>query len=197
MYGLNKEIGSLSNLPGNVKLFDDAEETRKSGFVYSGLVNKARFHEMNEKLKNILEPTHFRVDVYGWKEREFSLNEEYFNYKGYFDQKEISNLLVNYKYAILQYPKSDYNNDYCAPLKIYEYLACGCIILSVNKNYGLMELEDKYPGIIYFLDDIYLQDSERGLENLIFSKLSAEKCIKEAHYSNIDFCLSNFAHCLQ
>ena len=72
-------------------------------------------------------------------------------------------------------------------IKVYEYLSRGCIILSVNRNRGLMELSLKYPGTILFIENFDPETFSRELESIEFNHLSAENCLKDAYSSNKKF----------
>jgi hypothetical protein len=186
-YNLKRPIGILNNITElSASIIYDTNQVR-DGIVYTGLINRSRFQKNDKKIKDLSRLSNQGIHLYGFKYNDFDLDETIFNYKGNLPYKELLETLKSYKFAILQYRQSDFNNDYCAPIKIYDYLAMGCIILSVNSNKGLKILESEFPGIIYFLDDIVAKNNIHSLEDLTFNKSSAQKCLSQAHLTNIEF----------
>lgn len=77
-----------------------------------------------------------------------------FEYKGRLSHNDLLDRLWNSKYGVHLYCQGDINNDLCAPLKIFEYLAEGCIVLSVIGSKGLVSISKQYPGLVVFLDNL-------------------------------------------
>ena len=59
------------------------------------------------------------------------------NFKGELTQTLLIKKLEQYKYGIISYIPINDNNDLCAPVKLFDYLISGCIIISVYKNKAL------------------------------------------------------------
>ena len=188
-YDLERSIGLVNNIPNLTGFINYKTEQARNGFIYSGLISPGRFSVSNKKLEELAVASKMRIDFFGFKSFGYELDQRFFDHRGNVPHAEMLKILERYKFGILQYAQSDYNNEYCAPIKIYEYLSLGCIILSVNNNIGLKRLESEFPGIIYFLDDIDLSPDTMALGQLTFNKHSAQRCLKEAYRTNTEFVL--------
>jgi hypothetical protein len=88
-----------------------------------------------------------------------SINGEYF---GLVSQIQAQEIQSSYSFGLLSYPLSDLNNNYCAPIKIYEYINNNCVCVLVNRNVGLQFYMENYPSLFVLLDDLksYVLDEE-------------------------------------
>lgn len=187
MFNLKRKIGYVCNIPAkSISVSEIVASTRKD-FIYAGLVNERRFSCLSTMLHDLVGNGQQVIDVYGWKTPGLNLDKRLFNFKGCVAHEDLLKILEGYRYAILNYPTADYNNDYCAPIKIYEYLSCGCIVLSANRNKGLQELAFQYPGIIYFIEDFDQATIGSEISKLIFNDQSAKRCLMDAYQTNLDF----------
>ncbi len=85
-------------------------------------------------------------------------------YVGHLADAEIHYLYQVAKWGFMDYDNTLLNTRYCAPLKLYEYIAFGIGIIS-NKNYAMLQKRD--------LIDFYYEDSEE-LE-LVLEKLAGSE----------------------
>lgn len=183
-YNLKRPIGLVSNIItfDTIKYANEFHE--KKGIVYCGLISPGRFLKTSSQLQKLTARGSLKIDLFGFRTVGYQVNETFFDYKGNLPHIEMLDRLKNYKFGLLQYSQSDYNNEYCAPIKLYEYLFYGCIVLSVNRNRGLTSLETKYPGIIYFLDDLNFSYDVNVLDKIKFNSKSAERCMTDALQTN-------------
>ena len=138
--GNPKEIGILSNLPSLVSC---PENKDRKGVIYSGLINKDRLLSHLENLEELSKFTGKRVDAYGFLSEKVNFP-SFIDYKGNLDHISLLRTLNQYEYGLLSYSQEDFNNEYCAPIKIYEYVASGCTPISIGNNLGLKDINEKY-----------------------------------------------------
>lgn len=150
----------------------------KEIFVYIGSINRG-----NRGIENILTGVKKRKNailVIAGPQREpiFSVGEETncHIYIGKLHHKEALKLLFLAKYGVLYYSSSLKNTDYCAPVKIFEYINAGIGIVS-NRCKGLEE----YNSVI----SMYLEDDGTISENDFYKEDAIHRLM------NVDF-ESNF-----
>jgi hypothetical protein len=73
-------------------------------------------------------------------------------YAGNVPHDEAMRLQGSCGFGLLTYFRDVPNYEYCAPIKLYEYLANGLICLSLFRNQGLTGIAAKYPELIKFAD---------------------------------------------
>lgn len=120
-------------------------ENKIDALIYAGLISKSRFSKLAlDKLSHITKKTHF----IGFLQDENVLNSSTnFIYDGLMTQEESQIYQTQFQYALLVYPTDNINNDYCAPIKIYEYIMSNCVCVIVNDNIGLRCYKEKYPEL--------------------------------------------------
>jgi len=126
------------------------ETSKKTAFVYAGGITKKRFTiEAISKLIKIGIPVH----VFGMVQGDLLKDlQEPFIYCGHLSQDKMLRELQNYKYGLISYYRNEINYELCAPIKIYEYVAAGCIIVSVEKNKGLEKYFMQFPNLFFTLE---------------------------------------------
>lgn len=124
---------------------------KKKEVVYCGVINKQRFN--NEALTKIKESS-YKFNFIGKKVNVEISNQENISYIGEFSHAETNKLQEDFVFALLSYPIDSINNNYCAPIKIYEYINNGCVCVSVYKNKGLEIYIKEYPQLFISLEDL-------------------------------------------
>jgi len=150
---------------------DNQDVVKFNKLIYAGLVNHSRFDGNALKLLNSL---NIQFDIIG-NVIEPSILDAITggDYIGELSTYESQSLQKKYRYALLSYSTSDVNNNYCAPIKIYEYVHSGCICVSVNKNKGLVRFLDLYPSLFVMLselNDYQFSESRYNYERKLFLK---------------------------
>ena len=173
-----KEIGILSNLPSLVSC---PENKDRKGVIYSGLISKDRLLSHLENLEELSKLTGKRIDAYGFLSERVNFP-SFIDYRGNLDHTSLLRTLNQYEYGLLSYSQEDFNNEYCAPIKIYEYVASGCTPISIGNNLGLKDINEKYPGLIIFISEIGQKDSLRSM-----NKESAIRFLRDALIDNENF----------
>lgn len=137
----NLDVSSLSN---------------RNSAVFIGSVSEKRFgNEMFPKFKKLSNILNCQIDIYSLNEfKDLSSFNKYINLNKPVEHREVFKVLNNYKYGILSYYTGEINYDLCAPLKLFEYISCGCILISMCKNKSLLNFAERYPNLIFFIDDI-------------------------------------------
>lgn len=154
VYKLQRDIGILENITV-FDLFANTEVPRDKNYIFSGAVTHNRF-STNEirKIESLVSQEPNSIDLYGVLAQDVDQDlYKIMRYQGSVSHAEMLKILPQYKYGILSYGTADKNNDLCAPIKIFEYLAAGCQIISVNRNKGICEIAEKYPSLVHFIDD--------------------------------------------
>lgn len=122
--------------------------------IFSGSITKKRFSSKEIMLLNdFLSSNNYYLDIYGFC-AEDCLSE--FNnrvvYCGHISHDEMLGIYNNYKFGLLSYYLNDLNYEYCAPIKLYEYINYQFDIFSVNRNKGFEFINNNFPGVINYLD---------------------------------------------
>lgn len=122
--------------------------------IFAGSIGVTRFSDT--VLLNKLEKLKFNIDLYGpisgkmdWLVKHASTK-----YHGIVSRKKLLVLLKSYNFALLTYQARDLNNRYCAPVKVYEYIEAGCVVVFWPVNPGTADLQLQYPELFVSLDDL-------------------------------------------
>ena len=163
-------------------------DDKASIHIFSGSVTRKRFSENDiEKVAYIANNIAKPIDVYGdVVEDIFPGFIPYLSFKGKVDHSIMLEIMQDYKYGVLSYYTDDLNYDFCAPLKLYEYLACGCRVISLNKNNGLIALSERYPALISFVSSD-VNDNKYFDQNLVEFINQRESFLSNAISSNWQF----------
>lgn len=150
----------LLNLP-LIDYFQEVDITiKKKEVVYCGVINKQRFSD--DTIADIVESGYIFNFVGKSVNVDFPENSNIY-YLGEFSHEKVNGFQKSFFYALLSYPVTDLNNDYCAPIKIYEYINNGCVCVSVYRNKGLEFYFKEYPQLFVHINDLssYEYDEER------------------------------------
>lgn len=140
----------LVNMPCIQENNQDVVKLNK--LIYAGLVNHSRFDSNTLKLLSNL---NVEFDIIGSVVEPSILDSiKEGVYIGELSTYESQLLQKQYRYALLSYTTVDFNNNYCAPIKVYEYVHSGCICVSVNRNEGLVRFLESYPNLFVMLSDL-------------------------------------------
>jgi hypothetical protein len=141
----------VENISIGSDLFINSKEFK---ILFSGTINFKRFNLKDiDAFKDIYSWVGVPISVYGKNTGDISAAYSgILDFKGEVTHAGMQVILRKYEYSILSYYLDDINNDFCAPLKVFEYLSAGCKIISINKNKGLLDLNRIYPGLIIFWD---------------------------------------------
>ncbi|MBA6389409.1 hypothetical protein H4J38_01305 [Colwellia sp. BRX10-3] len=148
----NYNCESIKVLP-NIPVFKHREVSSKklNHLVYAGLINRSRF---NSDAINMLKNLKIEFHLLGKVIDEGLLAEiDSHQYLGEKTFTESQYLQSQYRYALLSYGTTDLNNDYCAPIKIFEYIYSGCVCITINKNVGLQRYLKLYPNLFITLSE--------------------------------------------
>lgn len=183
-YELGRSIGVLENISFTAIPDLDLSQ-RDSRVIFAGSVTAKRFSDNDvEKMACVVNRVGCPVDVYGEVVGEISPGYvTLINLKGKVPHARMLEIIRCYEYGLLSYYTDEPNYDLCAPLKLYEYIAYGCKVISLNRNKGLVELAARYPVLISFAsrgdsDDLmfgsaeydeFVEQREQFLENAISS----------------------------
>ena len=128
------------------------DEKKLDEIIYAGLISSTRFSKENLDYLNALPIT---VNLLGPMVGDVdTAGRENIRYLGVKSQADSQRLQSKYRYALLIYPIDDLNNDYCAPIKIYEYVSVGCICVLCNDNRGLRGFVEEYPQLFVHCDKL-------------------------------------------
>lgn len=189
-----KLMYSLPNMPGileNYSAYDLCGYnpkcfSQRGSSIFVGSVSSKRFgEEFLAKFKKLSLILGSKATAYALNDfevsREFS---DFIDFKSPIEHSKVLQVLEEYKFGILTYYTGDVNYDLCAPLKIYEYVYAGCVLISLNKNRSLVSLAELYPNLILFLDDI--TDGELIVDEKLYAS-DRERFLKSGIDSNINF----------
>ncbi len=168
----NLEIGGF--IP-NVPEYNEGKMVPKvNEIVYAGLISESRF-ERGSIAK--IEGQKLSVNFIGVLLDDVISKSSNIKYHGLMEQGKSQEFQKKFRYALLSYSIGDLNNDYCAPIKIYEYIMSNCVCISINNNKGLKGYIKKYPNLFVLMDDLdkYLFDQD------LFDKEKAEFIKLEIH----------------
>lgn len=154
IYGVPGKLGIVNNLSygtANVvhkEVLNDKEER----LIFAGLISRERITFDAIKLLN---KSPVPIVFVGKTLEPEILNSitSSFEYLGEVSQDESIELQKRYKYALVSYGQHDLNNDFCAPIKLYEYVANCCVVVSIGKNQGLMKKFSDYPALFCWYED--------------------------------------------
>jgi hypothetical protein len=182
IYGLKEFPLILTNLPFEAYKFWIQNKNIKvcktrSNICYFGQLTDSRFGAAERNaLCKFLDYYDLTLDVYGSYYQTELLNDKRINFKGECTRDQVMQTMEKYRYGLLSYTTNDLNNDYCAPLKIYEYLAAGIIVLSVHRNTSLLSIRDNYGACVRFIDeqllDVQQDDENDGREQFMLDAIN-------------------------
>lgn len=139
-----------------INKWDDTIYTdRLDALIYVGGITGKRFtQDARDNLANLGLPVH----VYGPKQDpKVNYLQEPFKYCGILSSEELIWEMRKFRYGLVSYYCNEINYELCAPIKIYEYIAAGCLVISVNKNKGLEKYFNDYPNLFVYLDCFEIQ----------------------------------------
>jgi len=193
-YGLNLSKSLI--IPNGLYLNKPSFKNKsidKSSFIYIGSVTKEHgLYELLEKLKPIIKKFILIGDGNDWKRIIMYLKNNKINSEIY--HKKNHEFVINYLQKFNGFGLAPYNikskwTYYCSPLKINEYIGCGCPVILSSVPEISQYIEKKKLGIVYKkldLDDIkkkinlfnaknYCQRSETFYQNhnynFLYSKI--------------------------
>lgn len=187
-YKLSRSISVLENIT-----FIDIPKTnsniRQGHVIFSGSITSKRFSDDDvEKMEYIVDRFKTPIDVYGEVAGDISCKfNRLINLKGKVSHARMLEIMRNYEYGLLSYYTGEPNYDLCAPLKLYEYLAHGCKVISLNKNRGLVAFSERYPALISFVSyngSYDMCDSAKKLDEFNFQR---DQFLANAILSNLQF----------
>jgi len=181
LYGLTRDIGVVENIAFHT--IPNYTEGKNGGVVFAGSITPKRFSVQDiQKFQALRDALDSKIVVYGLVARELSPKfASLLDYQGVLSHGELMQKLHNFRYALLAYYQDEPNYNLCAPLKLYEYVAAGCRVISINRNVGLLKLAERYPSLIFFIDDPLSTLSFR--DELAFAR-ERETFLQEALRSN-------------
>ncbi|WP_440923681.1 glycosyltransferase [Candidatus Pelagibacter sp.] len=178
---ISKKLESLfkMNKKNNLILHDGVEKknfflkkntrkNKKKKIVYIGSFYKGRGLEVIKKLSRIY--PHIIFNVYGHRNEKISRNFlKNFNIHKFVNYSEVPKILSEADILLMPYENKVFINakdlntaQYCSPLKMFEYLASGKIIIS-NSLPGISEiLKDNTNSIL--LNKINLYELKKGID---------------------------------
>ena len=143
--------GVIPNIPNINYEYLPVTKPNNEGVVYCGIINKHRF---NEEAISKIKSSKYSFHLLGPLDNLNLSDCDNITYHGCKSHDEAVSFQSLFRFSLLSYPVDDLNNNYCAPIKIYEYINSGCVCVSVNSNKGLEGLLSKYPAIFTLLDYI-------------------------------------------
>ncbi|MEW5755444.1 MAG: hypothetical protein AB1810_04015 [Pseudomonadota bacterium] len=154
LYNLQRDIGVVENITLN-EIPDIQLTHRNDVAVFSGSITQKRFNSQDiDKFRMLRDFLGKSIVVYGVVARKLSPEfASLLDFRGAVSHAEMMKKLTDFRYALLAYYQGEPNYDLCAPLKLYEYVAAGCRVISINKNAGLLRVAARYPNLICFIDD--------------------------------------------
>ena len=184
LFDLNARPGVLENI-SVLKTSADQISERPYAIVFTGTIYSKRFFVDDlKKFEDIVSVVGDQIHLYG--KITGSVSDKFnslVDYKGQLSHESIIEELRNYRYGLLSYYTGEPNYDLCAPLKLYEYIAAGCRVISVNRNRGLIGIAGRYPALIIFMEDIRA--------NIKYDKLDfyrqRESFLADAEMTNFEF----------
>jgi len=153
LFGVSRKIGVVNNL--SISVINDQSsltEEKEDKIIFAGLISSSRF---NNSIVCKLNRMSVPMVIIGKMLDKKLLEGLSIPYEYYGDVSQTASLRMQkkYRYALLSYDQYTINNDYCAPIKIYEYIDAECVVVSVNKNQGLWRFFYEYPALFCWLDD--------------------------------------------
>jgi hypothetical protein len=181
-YALERAVSVVENIAFETQL-EPKSNAREEAIVFAGSITPKRFSSDDvQKFARLVSTLHRPIDVYGFVARELSPQfAALLDHRGHLPHPELLDRLTVYRYALLAYYQGEPNYDLCAPLKLYEYVAAGCTVISINKNLGLARVAAKYPSLLVFADDIGDQPLRREKPS---RRAERDEFLREAWQSN-------------
>lgn len=108
------------------------------------------------------------------------------------DDSKINESFVNYHIGIAFYPNTNFNNWYCAPNKVYQYIQNNMTVLTTN-NPPLVDLIQKYK-IGAYVNEVTTEEIKIALEKIISGKLwlnIREDIKRELSWENLEKTFTN------
>lgn len=182
LYGLTRAVGVVENIAfHDIPEYTEAE--RINAVVFAGSITPKRFSLQDiQKFRALRDALDACLVVYGVVARE--LSPEFallLDRRGVLPHTELLRRLAGFQYALLAYYQDEPNYDLCAPLKLYEYVAAGCSVVSINRNTGLLKVAERYPNLIFFIDDSTSPPSYRNEQAFVQER---KAFLQEALLSN-------------
>lgn len=192
-WGFNVDsVGVLENctvslIPAVVRA---REETPR--ISYSGTISSKRFHKNARLVFDRMRER--RVDLKIWSHY---VEDGLENWVGKFEVSTLGESdcviaeMSHSNVGLLVYAQHSPNDLYAAPLKIYEYVACGMKVAWLGANPGLFELSQQFPSLFVpedklfepiIFDAAYFEARERFLLNGMDSNLEFAKKVVKADY---------------
>ena len=101
-----------------------------------------------------------------------SLNlQNYVEFLGYMDHDEVLKLLPKFDIGLAPYTNYDDYVKFCDPVKVKEYLACGCAVIISNIPEIALEISREHAGLVYATND--------ELKNSILSLLKDDNALND------------------
>lgn len=181
-YGLDRTIGVVQNIAFEM-CPENPAGVRENTVVFAGSITPKRFSPDDlTKFARLVEALHKPITVYGFVARELSPRFEcLLDHKGTLPHADLLRRLTHYRFALLAYYQGEPNYELCAPLKLYEYVAAGCTVVSINRNQGLLRVAERYPNLLLFVDDLAGRPPERDDDSFLVER---EAFLREAWTSN-------------
>lgn len=143
-YNLQKFPYVIENYSGTPKLLQKPKEKGDVlRLVYAGNISTDR--GLNEMISAVVEHSDkYEFDIWGKGPYCDSLQRsiQYFSnvrYRGPYSNENLAAILANYDVGYLYYPHIGWNNIFCSPNKVYDYIYAGLPIVC-NENPGLVKL---------------------------------------------------------
>ena len=97
-----------------------------------------------------------RIVLYGRITRRFSVGSipSIYSVKGEVENRLVSTILKQYRFAFVDYDLSCINNRYSAPVKIYEYIDCCCTVVFGRMSPSFGRLINGYPALFCMFENI-------------------------------------------
>ncbi len=171
-------IKNIADYKGGSEIRRTLLADEKIKIVYAGYLSNDRFLiETLEKIEMSDIRDKIQFDIFGNgplfdelyrldKEKKFSC----FNFMGIYNNKELEGILTKYHIGYLAYPNKDYNNIFCSPNKLLDYVSNG-LVVTAPFNYTLdKEINKNRIGIcndnIIFAIKTIISDYESFSHNL-------------------------------
>jgi hypothetical protein len=175
-YGRSASIGIICNTP-IIEWDQNLNDNKNNKMMYAGIISEKRF---SKNILDIIKSNNLKIDVYGKiVNSEYSIDKGLIEYCGYCEHDDMLNKMKEYTYGLVSYYTEEVNYDLCAPIKIYEYVAAGCVIVSIKKNKGLLYYFERYPELFVHINEfnkkINIDQYLRQREDLLLSALENNK----------------------
>jgi glycosyltransferase involved in cell wall biosynthesis len=96
--------------------------------------------------------------------------------KGSYKIDDLRTILIDYDIGYLAYPNTDFNNIFCSPNKLFDYVANGLVVIAPY-NFTLKKIIDRYK--IGQCDSDVIHSLEKVIENYCDYSSNLETFIKE------------------